>query len=108
MIFVPSLGNSGRLRRNAGRSVFLLFLAVQALPATSIAALPRRLVLLVDGVSYRDMKALQEGVTYKNVKGRQFHRQGFHHGYFPVSRMVRSEEHTSELQSPVHLVCRLL
>src|SRR5690348_17356012 len=24
------------------------------------------------------------------------------------SRLVRSEEHTSELQSPVHLVCRLL
>src|SRR5690348_18025084 len=24
------------------------------------------------------------------------------------SKMVRSEEHTSELQSPVHLVCRLL
>src|SRR4051794_41353261 len=26
----------------------------------------------------------------------------------PRSREVRSEEHTSELQSPVHLVCRLL
>src|SRR5207244_5918601 len=25
-----------------------------------------------------------------------------------VSRMLRSEEHTSELQSPDHLVCRLL
>src|SRR5438876_8421927 len=25
-----------------------------------------------------------------------------------TSRFVRSEEHTSELQSPVHLVCRLL
>src|SRR5690348_18273214 len=25
-----------------------------------------------------------------------------------VGRVVRSEEHTSELQSPVHLVCRLL
>src|SRR5438876_5433168 len=24
------------------------------------------------------------------------------------SRLLRSEEHTSELQSPVHLVCRLL
>src|SRR5690348_17758338 len=24
------------------------------------------------------------------------------------SRLMRSEEHTSELQSPVHLVCRLL
>src|SRR5690348_17692494 len=26
----------------------------------------------------------------------------------PVLVLVRSEEHTSELQSPVHLVCRLL
>src|SRR5207244_9729363 len=26
----------------------------------------------------------------------------------PEHRMVRSEEHTSELQSPDHLVCRLL
>src|SRR5690348_17898193 len=25
-----------------------------------------------------------------------------------IVRVVRSEEHTSELQSPVHLVCRLL
>src|SRR5690348_18198286 len=27
---------------------------------------------------------------------------------FRVDRVPRSEEHTSELQSPVHLVCRLL
>src|SRR6267154_5649925 len=26
----------------------------------------------------------------------------------PLSRAYRSEEHTSELQSPVHIVCRLL
>src|SRR4051794_41604702 len=26
----------------------------------------------------------------------------------PLASSVRSEEHTSELQSPVHLVCRLL
>src|SRR5690348_17898017 len=26
----------------------------------------------------------------------------------PLARRPRSEEHTSELQSPVHLVCRLL
>src|SRR5690348_17674835 len=28
--------------------------------------------------------------------------------YFPLNGGTRSEEHTSELQSPVHLVCRLL
>src|SRR5438876_4408639 len=26
----------------------------------------------------------------------------------PMAKLFRSEEHTSELQSPVHLVCRLL
>src|SRR5690348_17550765 len=30
------------------------------------------------------------------------------HGYRPTDKRIRSEEHTSELQSPVHLVCRLL
>src|SRR5438876_6388255 len=29
-------------------------------------------------------------------------------GKFRAVRTIRSEEHTSELQSPVHLVCRLL
>src|SRR5690348_17603040 len=28
--------------------------------------------------------------------------------FLPIGRLNRSEEHTSELQSPVHLVCRLL
>src|SRR5690348_17752099 len=33
----------------------------------------------------------------------------FHHRHIPGAWWaVRSEEHTSELQSPVHLVCRLL
>src|SRR5581483_2154944 len=57
-------------------------------PLSSLATLPKRLVLGLDGVAYRDMKALQEGVTYKDFKGRQYHRQAFQQGYFPVSRMV--------------------
>src|SRR5256885_4080317 len=32
----------------------------------------------------------------------------FHHGQGGVHDTVRSEEHTSELQSPCNLVCRLL
>ena len=83
--------------RNVGRSVFLLLLIIQAVASTSIAALPKRLVLLVDGVSYRDMKALQEGVTYKDSKGRQFHRQGFHQGYFAVSRIVSTFPSASDV-----------
>src|SRR2546429_1768112 len=34
------------------------------------------------------------------ARGLEFHR--------PAARLVRSEEHTSELQSRLHLVCRLL
>src|SRR5689334_9439433 len=34
------------------------------------------------------MHALQQGVTYKNLHGRQFHRQAFDQGYFPVSRLI--------------------
>jgi hypothetical protein len=65
----------------------LLFaLAFLALPSPCGATLPRRLIVLVDGVSYRDLKALQEGITY--TRGRKFHRHGFHQGYFPVSRLV--------------------
>ena len=74
-----------------------MFLAVQLLPATSNAALPKRLILALDGISYRDMQALQEGVTYTDPKGRQFHRQAFNHGYFPVSRMISTFPSTSDV-----------
>ena len=30
------------------------------------------------------------------------------HMYYAMSALIRSEEHTSELQSRLHLVCRLL
>ena len=62
-----------------------------------VAALPKRLILAIDGIAYRDMQALQEGVTYKDVKGRQFHRQAFHQGYFPVSRNVSTFPSTSDV-----------
>ena len=74
--------------RVASRSVGLLLLTFQVFASTSQAALPKRLVLLLDGVSYRDVKALQAGVTYTNSHGRQLSRQGFHQGYFPASRMI--------------------
>src|SRR5690348_18197795 len=38
----------------------------------------------------------------------RLHRPGAWSGPGPGIRAARSEEHTSELQSPVHLVCRLL
>ena len=85
------------MSRIASWPVLLLSLVIQFLPATSIAALPKRLILGLDGISYRDMKALQEGVTYKDTHGRQFHRQGFHQGYFPVSRMISTFPSTSDV-----------
>jgi hypothetical protein len=97
MILRPSFGCSGRLSRDVSRSVFLLFWALLAFSSTNLVALPKRLILGLDGVAYRDMKALQEGVTYKDLKGRQFHRQAFHEGYFPVSRMVSTFPSTSDV-----------
>jgi hypothetical protein len=97
MIFGPSFGGLGRLSRNVSRSVLLFSLVIQALPATSIAALPKRLIIGLDGISYRDMKALQAGVTYKDTHGFQFHRQAFHQGYFPVSRMISTFPSTSDV-----------
>jgi len=97
MIFGPSFGGLGRLSRNVSRSVLLLSLVIQALPSTGIAALPKRLIIGLDGISYRDMKALQEGITYKDTHGLPFHRQGFHQGYFPVSRMISTFPSTSDV-----------
>ncbi len=79
------------------RSVLLLSLLIPTLPATSLAALPKRLIIALDGIAYRDMKALQAGITYKDTHGIQFHRQGFHQGYFPVSRMISTFPSTSDV-----------
>jgi hypothetical protein len=97
MIFGPSFGGLGRLSRNVSRPVLLLSLVIQILPSTSIAALPKRLIIGLDGISYRDVKALQAGVTYKDTHGIQFHRQAFHQGYFPVSRLISTFPSTSDV-----------
>ena len=108
MIGDPSFGSSrrGTLRRKSfSRFTFhvsrftisLVFLALQLLPSMSNAALPKRLILGLDGISYRDMQALQQGVTYTDRKGRQFHRQAFNHGYYPVSRMISTFPSTSDV-----------
>jgi hypothetical protein len=94
MSFTPSFeGFSSSPRRR----VFLLVLMIQALSLTSTFALPRRLVLALDGISYRDMAALQAGVSYKGVRGRQFYRRAFNDGYFPVSRNVSTFPSTSDV-----------
>ena len=97
MIFCQSFAGLSRPGKNLSRLALLLLLVVHAVPSTSIAALPKRLVICLDGISYRDMKALQAGVTYKDAHGFQFHRQAFHQGYFPVSRMISTFPSTSDV-----------
>lgn len=80
-------GNSIFDCRHLGRVGFALVLTLCFIPLSSIA-LPRRLILLIDGISYRDMQVLQQGITYKDRHGRELHRQAFHDGYYPVSRMI--------------------
>src|SRR4051794_41569385 len=43
-----------------------------------------------------------------NTTGKQIWLQNFFPPQVDLNGNARSEEHTSELQSPVHLVCRLL
>lgn len=68
--------------------MLLFVFALEGLPVAYSAALPGRLILCVDGVSYRDVFALQHGVTYKDNHGWMYHRQAFNQGYFPVSRLI--------------------
>lgn len=80
------------------RLTLLLFLALLAATSSAVA-LPRRLIIAVDGIAYRDMRALQTGVTCTNSRGAVLHRQAFsaEQGYFPVSRMVSTFPSTSDV-----------
>jgi hypothetical protein len=80
------------------RVTIFLLLIFQALASTGLA-LPQRLVIAIDGIAYRDMKALQEGVNRTNIWGSVSHLQGFtsDEGYFPVSRMVSTFPSTSDV-----------
>src|ERR1035437_8537435 len=98
MIFVPKFDPSGCLRKKMSRGVLLIWLAVSAFPSTG-SALPARLVLALDGIAYRDLKALQAGVTRTNFWGKRFQRQAFtaDEGYFPVSRMISTFPSASDV-----------
>src|SRR2546422_5543895 len=53
-------------------------------------------------------RQLQWRKTYTVARGRQGAERAQHHTTYNTNRHRRSEEHTSELQSRLHLVCRLL
>src|SRR4051794_16024869 len=61
-----------------------------------------------------DLEAIERQNTSRSIDIERFIPLGaidpiyFDRTYFLVPAAARSEEHTSELQSPVHLVCRLL
>jgi hypothetical protein len=98
MLFGPSFGALGCLNRNAVGFAFFILLALQIFPSTAVA-LPARLVLALDGIAYRDLKALQAGVTSTNILGSVRRRQAFgsDEGYFPVSRLISTFPSTSDV-----------
>src|SRR5438876_2679269 len=60
--------------------------------------------------TYERIDEIPYMVVKKDGRREKFDRQKVLNGLLRAceKRPVRSEEHTSELQSPVHLVCRLL
>ncbi|HEY1789699.1 MAG TPA: hypothetical protein VGJ73_16245 [Verrucomicrobiae bacterium] len=78
--------------------MFIAFLLVFFVGISTAWARPQRLIIGMDGISYRDMKALQEGVVYTNfwgvVRRRAF---GADEGFFPVSRMISTFPSTSDV-----------
>ncbi|MGA2247179.1 MAG: hypothetical protein ABSH48_19485 [Verrucomicrobiota bacterium] len=63
------------------------------------AALPARLVLALDGVAYRDLQALQAGISRTNFWGgvRELRAFTAEEGYFPVSRMISTFPSASDV-----------
>jgi len=80
------------------RWLILFFLAaIEGAPLNGRAALPSRLVLLLDGVPYQEVKALQQGVECNPRGTTQPSRQAFRHGYFPASRLISTFPSISDI-----------
>jgi hypothetical protein len=95
MKFFATKGRNGRGGRAWSRLAGVL---VCALPLTT-QAVPARLVLALDGVAYRDLVALQAGITRTNFWGRTYQLRAFTaaEGYFPVSRMISTFPSASDV-----------
>jgi hypothetical protein len=76
----------------------IVLLLVFFIAVSTCLARPKRLIIDMDGISYRDMKALQEGVVYTNFWG-VVRRKAFSadEGYYPVSRMISTFPSTSDV-----------
>lgn len=92
--------HSRRLAVPRNRICRLLLLLPIVLSCLTVArALPSRLVLAVDGVAYRDLEALQTGVTRTNFWGQTRQLRAFTaaEGYYPVSRMISTFPSASDV-----------
>src|SRR5687768_18082507 len=72
---------------------------------------PANAGVTISGDNVRPVLTLRAGGTVRNLtltKGEETLGSGVHGGTGPLRLENRSEEHTSELQSRLHLVCRLL
>jgi len=87
-----------RIRFRKGGRALCLAAAFFALPFGS-RGLPAQLVLALDGVAYRDLQALQTGISRTNFFGRVRQLRAFtaEEGYFPVSRMISTFPSTSDV-----------
>jgi len=85
--------------KDVSRWMFLLLLTVCFFITPITQAVPRRLIVCLDGVAYRDLKALQAGVADTNFWDQPVQRQAFTaaEGYYPVSRMVSTFPSTSDV-----------
>jgi hypothetical protein len=98
MIFVPKPDPTIGRQKKEGPLFLLILMLASFFPAT-VRALPSRLVLALDGVSYRDLKALQDGFTTTNFFWEKSRCQAFTaaEGYFPVSRMISTFPSSSDV-----------
>jgi len=100
MFFVSTPYRNRDQAKSSRRFLSWLVLGLWALTLAA-QALPARLVLALDGVSYRDLKALQStaGVTATNFCGHTYQRRAFtaDEGYFPVSRMISTFPSASDV-----------
>jgi len=84
--------------KRSGTKIAMAVLALWVLPLAGFA-LPARLIIALDGIAYRDMQALQAGITRTNFWGHTYQLRAFTagEGYYPVSRMISTFPSASDV-----------
>jgi hypothetical protein len=88
----------GARQKSPQSKVICIFFFLIIVGISTAWARPQRLIIAMDGISYRDVKAMQEGVVYTNFWG-VVRRRGFgtDEGFYPVSRMISTFPSTSDV-----------